>query len=87
MQALYQLKEGGEDRQRGAGELYRNVWAEEDAPLLQPPPMEDEVVEPPPLSACEGIVCTHDGTCELEDGYARCNCPLGYSGSYCERGE
>ncbi|KAL8612700.1 hypothetical protein ACOMHN_025351 [Nucella lapillus] len=46
---------------------------------------EDGLTGPPQSSACDGIACLHNGTCVVEEGYARCNCPLGYTGSYCER--
>ena len=87
VQALYQLREGGEGGHGDSGELYSNVWMDNDTPLLRLEPTEDHVAEPPPLSPCEGIVCMNNGSCVVEDGYARCDCPLGYSGSYCERGE
>ena len=83
---MYQLREGGEDTHGASEELLRNVWTDSDTPPLHTDPAKDHVVEPPALSPCEGIVCINNGSCVVEDGYARCDCPLGYSGSYCERG-
>ncbi|XP_076441439.1 LOW QUALITY PROTEIN: pikachurin-like [Babylonia areolata] len=70
----------------------------DDENIIVPPPYFDEgdpgrmaieggeVVEPPRASsACDGIACLHNGSCVVEEGYARCNCPLGFAGSYCER--
>ena len=64
--------------------------------IVQPPVLEGDVVEPPVwneeeegqgLWACEGVTCLNNGSCVVQDGYARCSCPLGFVGSYCEQGE
>lgn len=71
------------------------VFSNEDDNVVAPPIFEDEprnlpfgedgLTGPPVSSACDGIACLHNGSCVVEEGYARCNCPLGYTGSYCER--
>ncbi|KAK7495830.1 hypothetical protein BaRGS_00012820, partial [Batillaria attramentaria] len=35
---------------------------------------------------CVGVVCENGGTCVLDEGgYSRCNCPFGFTGTYCEQ--
>lgn len=37
-------------------------------------------------AACVGIVCENGGTCVLDEGgYSRCDCVLGFAGTYCEQ--
>lgn len=94
-QSLYQLREGGSDSRELTGELLNNVWPENNLPFTAIAGEEeehDDSIEPPHVmsaasgaSACQGIMCMNNGSCVVDNGYARCNCLLGFTGSYCER--
>ncbi|KAJ8305764.1 hypothetical protein KUTeg_016309 [Tegillarca granosa] len=34
---------------------------------------------------CDGVICKNNGTCIVEKTTTRCNCPLGFVGSKCEK--
>jgi hypothetical protein len=91
---MYQLREGGSDNSKQlTQELLNNVWPEDSPPFTAIAEEEDEHDDASSLgmssssSACQGIMCMNNGSCVVEQGFARCNCRLGFTGSYCERGE
>ena len=36
------------------------------------------------FSGCQNIDCLHGGTCVMNKGEPKCNCPAHYSGDRCE---
>lgn len=85
LQGLYRVAEGGGDEPDDEGELSSNAL-DDNGPALLKLDETSHKEQQRPLQ-CIGIHCQNNGTCVVEDAYARCDCPFGTTGSYCERCE